>query len=150
MTRLILTTDDSGAGSLRAAGIADIVIPFGIRFVWGPQPSDAEFATFLEACSTKPGSRGSHWLESVRPRQLERIGGEDLGLIGPCARCETIEFWVDPDPNAQLTLIWLLDYCSITGLLIVRRPPYAASTRDHSPSRCTRATIVTSDINGAS
>ena len=29
MTRLILTTDDSGAGSLKDAGLADIVIPFG-------------------------------------------------------------------------------------------------------------------------
>ena len=25
-------------------------------------------------------------------------------------RCETIELWIDPVPNAQLILIWLLDY----------------------------------------
>jgi hypothetical protein len=31
-------------------------------------------------------------------------------LIDLCERCETIELWIDPDPNAQLTLIWLLDY----------------------------------------
>jgi hypothetical protein len=110
MTRLILTTDDSGAGSLRAAGITGIVLSFGIRFVWGPQPSDAELAAFLEARSTKRGSPGSHWLDFVRPRHLEEIEGEDLGLIDLCERCETIELWVDPDPNAQLTLIWLLDY----------------------------------------
>ncbi|MEA2918331.1 MAG: hypothetical protein QOJ15_10412 [Bradyrhizobium sp.] len=110
MTRLILTTDDSGAGSLRAAGIADIVLPFGIRFVWGPQPSETKLAAFLEARSTKRGSPGSHWLDFVRPRHLEEIEGEDLGLIDLCERCETIGLWVDPDPNAQLTLIWLLDY----------------------------------------
>ncbi len=68
MTRLILTTDDIGAGSLRAAaGIADIVLPFLIRFVWGPLPSDAEFATFLEARSRKHGSPApTGWILSAR------------------------------------------------------------------------------------
>jgi len=108
MTRLILTTDDSGAGSLRAAGIADIVIPFGIRFVWGPPPTDAELATLLGPCRAERGTRASHWLQSVR--HLEEMKVEDLGLIELCERCETIELWVDPEPNAQLTLIWLLDH----------------------------------------
>jgi hypothetical protein len=31
-------------------------------------------------------------------------------LIDFCERCETIELWADPEPNAQLTLVWLLDY----------------------------------------
>ena len=110
MTRLILTTDDSGAGCLKGTGLADIMIWFGLRFTWGPLPSDAELATFLEARSTKHGSPGSHWLDFVRARYLEEIQGKDLGLIDLCERCETIELWVDPEPNAQLTLIWLLDY----------------------------------------
>ena len=110
MTRLILTTDDSGAGCLKGTGLADIVIWFGLRLVWGPLPSDAELATFLEARSAKHGSPGSHWLDFVRARHLEEIQGKDLGLIDLCERCETIELWVDPEPNAQLTLIWLLDY----------------------------------------
>jgi hypothetical protein len=110
MTRLILTTDDSGAGCLRGTGLGDIVIWFGLRFTWGPLPSDAELATFLEARSTKHGSPGSHWLDFIRSRHLEEIEGKDLGLIDLCERCETIELWVDPEPNAQLTLIWLLDY----------------------------------------
>ncbi len=110
MTHLILTTDDVGAGSLGAAGMADIVLPFLIRFVWGPLPSDAELATFLEARSTKHGSTGSHWLDFVRPLHLGKIEGINLGLIAFCERCEAIELWVDPEPNAQLMLIWLLDY----------------------------------------
>jgi hypothetical protein len=110
MTRLILTADDSGAGCLKGSGLAHIVIWFGLRFVWGPLPSDAELATFLEARSTKHGSRGSHWLDFVRARHLEKIAGKDLGLIDLCERCETIELWIDPDPNAQLVLVWLLDY----------------------------------------
>jgi hypothetical protein len=110
MTRLILTTDDSGAGCLKGTGLADIVIWFGLRFTWGPLPSDAELATFLEARSTKHGSPGSHWLDFIHSRHLEEIEGKNLGLIDLCERCETIELWVDPEPNAQLTLIWLLDY----------------------------------------
>jgi hypothetical protein len=110
MTRLILTTDDSGAGCLKGTGLADIVIWFSRRFNWGPLPSDAELAKFLEARSTKHGSPGSHWLDFIRPQHLEEIEGKDLGLIDLCERCETIELWVDPEPNAQLTLIWLLDY----------------------------------------
>src|SRR5258708_10482936 len=110
MTHLILTTDDVGAGSLGAAGMAELVLPVLIRFVWGPLPSDSELATFLEARSTKHGSTGSHWLDFVRPLHLGKIEGINLGLIAFCERCEAIELWVDPEPNAQLMLIWLLDY----------------------------------------
>jgi len=134
MTRLILTTEDSGAGSLRAARIADIVLPFGIRFVWGPLPSDAELATFLAARSTKHGSPGSHWLDFVRPRHLVDKG-KDLGLIGLYERCETIELWVDPEPNAQLTLIWLLDYLRHHGKTASKLTLVQASVRigNHPP-----------------
>jgi hypothetical protein len=110
MTRLILTTDDSGAENLRQAGVADIVIPFGLRFVWGPLPTSEQLATLLAARSAKHDSPGFHWLDFVRSRYLEELGARGLGLIDLCERCETIDLWIDPDPNAQLTLIWLLDY----------------------------------------
>jgi hypothetical protein len=110
MSRLILTTDDSGAGNLRQAGLADIVIPFGLRLVRGPLPTPEGLATLLAARSAKHGSPGSHWLDFVHPRYLDEIRGNGLGLIDLCERCETIELWIDPDPNSQLTLIWLLDH----------------------------------------
>jgi len=110
MTRLILTANDSGAGCLRQANIADIVLPFGFRFVWGALPAPEELATLLAARSAKHGPPGSHWLDFVRSRHLEEIGAKDLDLIDLCERCETIDLWIDPDPNAQLMLIWLLDY----------------------------------------
>src|SRR3954471_2040344 len=47
MKRLILTTDDTGAGNLKQTGLADIVIPFGVRFVWGPLLSDQELDELL-------------------------------------------------------------------------------------------------------
>ena len=35
---------------------------------------------------------------------------EGPGLIEFCDRFEAVELWADPEPNDQLTLIWLLDY----------------------------------------
>ena len=140
MTRLILTTDDSGAGCLKGTGLADIVIWFGLRFVWGPLLSDAELATFLEARSTKHGSPGSHWLDFIRPWHLEKIEGKDLGLIDLCERCETIELWIDPDPNAQLTLIWLLDYLRHHAKIASKLTLLQADVRigDHPPEEVAR------------
>jgi hypothetical protein len=140
MTRLILTTDDSGAGSLRAAGIADIVLPFGFRFVWGPQPSDADLATFLEARSTQPEQAIDHWLRNVRPKHLGEIGETEIGLIDLCARCETIDLWVDPDPNAQLTVIWLLDHLRHHGKTALKLNLLQADVRigNHPPEELAR------------
>src|SRR5258708_12312526 len=45
MTRLILTTDSSGAGNLLLAGIADPVIPLSFSFVGGPLPSLSDLPT---------------------------------------------------------------------------------------------------------
>jgi hypothetical protein len=112
MTRLILTTSDSGAGSLKGTGIADIVIPFGFRFVWARLPSDAELAASLA-----PNSAQHPWLWNIYRRHLGENGASEHRLIDLCDRCETIELWIDPDPNAQLTLIWLLDYLRHHGTI---------------------------------
>jgi hypothetical protein len=105
MTRLILTSDVFGAGGLQVAGRADIVIPIELRFVWGPPLSDTELVAMLAARTTqKPGL---HWLDYASPLIIEKIGGKDLGLV---QRCETVELWMESEPNAQLVLIWLLDY----------------------------------------
>ena len=140
MTRLILTTDDSGAGTLRTAKIADIVIPFGLRLVWGPLPSDAELATLLEARSTRHGSPDPHWLDFVPPHRLEEMEGKDLGLIDFCEPCEAIELWIDPDPNSQLTLVWLLDYLRrhagiVSKLTLVQADVHIGN---HSPEELAR------------
>ena len=105
MTRLILTTSDSGAGSLKQTGIADIVIPFDFRFVWGPLPSDAELAASLT-----PSAMQDHWLSDIYRKHLGGSRESEHGLIDLCERCDAIALWIDPEPNAQLTLIWLFDY----------------------------------------
>ena len=108
MTRLILTTSDSGAGGLRQAGIADIVVPFGFRFVGGPLPSDVQLATSLAPRSAQHDQTFDRWLRKTYRKHFgESV--DEIGLIDLCERCETVELWIDPDPNAQLTLSWLLD-----------------------------------------
>lgn len=83
MSCLILTFEDVAAGALKGAGLADRVIPFGWRFVWGALPSPGEL------------------------KKAAHVDG--LGLIEFCERFDTIQLWADPEPNAQLQLIWLLD-----------------------------------------
>lgn len=108
MTRLILTTDNSGAGALRRAGISDIVIPFGLRLVWGPLPSNGELEALVAGRSTN-GPADSHWLDNFIPGHPGEIGN-GISLLDLCERCETVDLWIDPEPNAQLILMWLLHY----------------------------------------
>jgi hypothetical protein len=108
MTRLILTADSSSAGCVVSAGVADLAVGIELRMVWGPPRSDAELAAFLEA-GTMHGADSS-WLYSLPQRRRQLSGFENLGLIEACERCETVELWMETEPNAQLVLIWLLDY----------------------------------------
>ena len=84
MKRLILTTDDSGAGCLKAGGIADKVIGIGYRFAAGALLSEDELAESFAAFAS--------------------FGLADIGN-----RFGAVDLWIDPDPNAQLILNWLLD-----------------------------------------
>jgi hypothetical protein len=84
MKRLILTTSDSGAGCLKAAEIADKVIGVGYRFSAGPLLPEAELAKSFASFAS--------------------FGLADIG-----DRFDAIDLWIDPDPNAQLILVWLLE-----------------------------------------
>ena len=99
MTRLILTSTDSGAGHLLGTRIADIVLPLDFRLVWGAPPTDAE----LEA-KLGPGS-----LDHFPQRRLREFHSQGMGTLDLCELCERIELWFDPSPNAQLMLVQLLD-----------------------------------------
>jgi hypothetical protein len=108
VTRLILTADSSSAGCVVTAGLADLAVAIELRMVWGPPRSDAELAAFLEARTTQ--GPDSHWLYSQPRQRRQNFGFKYLGLIEACERCETVELWMETEPNAQLVLIWLLDY----------------------------------------
>lgn len=107
VTRLILT--GSSGLSLVHAGLADLVVPFMFRFVWGPLPSKHELAGYLGERSAKHGTR-SRWTTYIGRWRSSHEARKDLGLIDFCKPYKTIELWFDPGPNDQLQLIWLLDY----------------------------------------
>jgi hypothetical protein len=117
MTRLSLTTDSVGAGYLQQAGIADLVIPLNFRFVGGPLPSPSDLVTSLSTRSKKHDPALPHWLDDTG-RCHEELRRTGIGLIELCQQCETVELWVDPEPNAQLTLIQLLDHFRSHGKLV--------------------------------
>jgi hypothetical protein len=106
--RLMLTADASSAGSLKEAGCADLVIPIELRLVWGPLPSDVRLAALLATRTSQ--QPGDHWVDTVPPQRREKFGIAGLGLLDVLARSETVELWMETDPNSQLVLIWLLDY----------------------------------------
>ena len=100
MTRLILTSSDSAGGCLLRAGVGDIVIPFGIRFVWGELPSDEKLEAMLG-----PGS-----LDHFPQHRLGEFHLKGMGAFDLCERCDSVELWFDPAPNAQLMLVhfWIV------------------------------------------
>jgi hypothetical protein len=107
MKPLILTSD---SGLFLRSDFADLVIFFTSRFVWGPLPSPDELASYLAARSDRhaPNAHWSHyasrWGKSINKSH------QDMGLAEFCQQYETVELWFDTEPNAQLQLIWLLDY----------------------------------------
>jgi hypothetical protein len=110
MKRLILTSG-SGLG-IQRTDLADVAIPFSLRFAGGPLPSADELTTYVAARSEKIGP-GSHWSDFVGQWGKAGKGRRDLSLAEFCQPYETVELWFDPDPNDQLQLIWLLDFfCS--------------------------------------
>ena len=110
MTLLILTSSDSGAGALQVAELADCVIPLGLRFAWGELQSRSELQRWLAPRSATHDARVARWLDNLTSDGLDEARSHGLGLVEFCERFDAVELWIDPDPNAQLQMIWLLDY----------------------------------------
>ncbi len=91
------------------------------------------------------------WMIRRRWR-LEGSGAKDRGLIELFAECDSVELWMESEPNAQLILLRLLDYCwrekSAVPKLVMRQldisvggadaerlaalnPPTVKPTKDH-------------------
>jgi hypothetical protein len=58
--------------------------------------------------SSQYGQADDHCLSRVYPKHIGEIDSR-TGLIDLCERFDAIDLWIDPDPNAQLILNWLLD-----------------------------------------
>ena len=91
---------------------ADLAISVYFRFVWGQLPSEDELAAYLGPRTPDHGpSRGRHWSNFAYSwGRSQNKSQRDLGLAEFCERYETVELWFDTTPQAQLKLIWLLEY----------------------------------------
>jgi hypothetical protein len=108
MKPLILT--DRPIPEFIRSDFADLAVDFHFRFVWGPLPAPDELANYLGARTSGHGP-GRHWSDfAFRWERSENRRRRDVGLAEFCEQYETVELWFDIDPNAQLQLIWLLDY----------------------------------------
>jgi hypothetical protein len=93
---------------LNNSGLADLVIPFTFRFVWGPLPSPDELDAYLGPRLPEHGPV-DHWSGYIGRWPRDQKDRRDLSLVEFCRPYETVELWFDPDPVDQLQLIWLLD-----------------------------------------
>jgi hypothetical protein len=101
MKRLIFTTSDSGAGCLRQLGIADAVLAMGRRFfLREPLPCDIDITKSLEK---------NDRFERIYRKYAQETDHRTC-TIDLCEPLDTVDLWTDPDPSAQLILIWWLAY----------------------------------------
>lgn len=140
MAHLILTTNDLAANTLRRADLANIVLGFGLRFVAGRLPSEGQLVMGLEPRSAKHRNDGDHWLDDVCWSWLKDSGTRDIGFFDLCEKFDSIELWVDPQPNDQLVLVWLLDLLRpyreiISKLSLVQTDVAIADYRSESVSK---------------
>jgi hypothetical protein len=107
MKRVILTSPFGANLKRDGKDIADVVIPFTFRFVWGQLPSPDRLASYLGKGAGKH-ARGNHWSDYVSwPRD---VGPPPMGLVEFCMHFDAVELWFDSMPNDQLLQIWLLDH----------------------------------------
>ncbi|RXH34712.1 hypothetical protein [Bradyrhizobium zhanjiangense] len=109
MSHLILATNDRAEDTLRQSDVANVALGFYPRFVWRKLPSDERLLMGLERRSEKHCNPGDHWLDDVCRGALDGFGTRDIGFFELCEKFDSIEIWVDPRPNDQLVLVWLLD-----------------------------------------
>ena len=108
MKSLILT--GSPFAEFTKSEFADLAVDFFFRFVCGPLPSPDEITNYLGPLAPDHAP-GRHWSDfAARWSQSENRSRRDLSLAEFCQQYETVELWFDTEPNAQLHLVWLLDY----------------------------------------
>jgi hypothetical protein len=92
--------------------LGDLQAVFFHHFAWGKLPSPAKLAAHLGPRTPDHGPhQGDHWSDSASRWELSKAKRfRDLSLAEFCQRYEVVELWFDTRPEAQLQLIWLLDY----------------------------------------
>ena len=115
VSSLILVTSDSGAGHLEREGRADRVLTVTHRLVTGPIPPGGTPATFFadqQALYEQEGLFCEPFWFAFEHELAERPLGKRIwtGLPDVCREYDRVALWVDPDANAQLLLLQLLDW----------------------------------------
>lgn len=103
MKRFIITNSDSGAGCLKASRVADKVVGLGHGLVYGPAPLTLDPLDFFAARAALLPTDVTSWEKAGAVEAWKEIASEAKSF-------DQIELWIDPDPNAQLQLIQLLDW----------------------------------------
>ena len=120
-TALVLATGASACGQLKHAKIGtrhEALLPI---LVWGPLPrTDSYFAAREDTLLAD-----DHWFLPTLPNQSHRLPG----LSELIRQHDRTELWIDPDPNSQLTLLFLLDYLHIDNALLERMRFYQSPIR---------------------
>lgn len=112
MQRLIVTSDSSGAGHLMQSRIADQVIESHDfdPLVSDPVPPGSGPAAFY------PAREAAYHHDSLIAGELYEWNRAVPALhrwrelLALCKTCERIELWIDPEPDAQLRFVQLLDW----------------------------------------
>jgi hypothetical protein len=105
VSHLILTTNELAADRLRRTDLANVVISFDQRFVYGKLPSQDELAILLGPRWARCDVGVGHWLHGVRCGDREGDGNRDTRFVDFCDKFDAIELWADPQPNDQLVLL---------------------------------------------
>lgn len=116
MKRLIIASEDSSGGCLKAAGFAEQVVTLGIDFLMLPAPLTTKPLAFFAARSRLIEPQHYGWDHFVNGSCRTRT---NLRRLAATARpYDRVEIWADPDPNAQIQLMWLLSWLAQHGGLI--------------------------------
>ncbi len=119
MAKLILTTSYAGAGHLSKECIAQRVIALTHPLVWGAVPEVTDEVDFFIARREMAKLADEDW---AYWDEWEETGGDvERSLLQPTAiiwselvsisaHYSSIEFWIDPTPNAQLIMIQFLSW----------------------------------------
>ena len=111
MERLILTTDVSSAGRIKASRSADRVIAMCQRLIEGPLPSEADNTTFFGSIQIENDLKDDphHWQSWIGFPERRLLGTPTSSLAQTCHEYNRIEVWVDPVPNAYLIFLQLVE-----------------------------------------
>ena len=115
MSTLILVTCDSGAGHLKREKRADRIQTFTHRLVTGPIPMAGPPETFFMRqrglFETDGLYHEPYWFDFEHPDGGKPGFGRIWSRLPEvCRQHERVELWIDPDPNAQLVMVQLLDW----------------------------------------